>query len=53
MKENNYTCNSTYKGMARKNDYISEIILLYNPQKDKSFKYLKEASQKWWNKQLT
>ncbi len=32
----NYTWNSTYKGMARKNDFTSENILLYNPQRDKA-----------------
>jgi hypothetical protein len=33
QRKNNYTWNSTYKGMARKNDFTSEIILLYGPQK--------------------
>jgi hypothetical protein len=36
MKENNYTWNSMYKGMVRKNDFSSEIIFLYNPQRDRA-----------------
>jgi hypothetical protein len=36
MKENNYTWNYTYKGMARKNEFTPKIIPLYSPQKDKS-----------------
>ncbi len=35
MKENNYTWNSMYKGMARKSDFILEIIPLYSPQRTK------------------
>lgn len=34
--ENNYTWNSTYKGMAGKNDFTLEIISFYSPQRDKT-----------------
>jgi hypothetical protein len=36
MKKNNYTWNSTYKGLVGKNDFISEIIFLYSLQRDKT-----------------
>jgi hypothetical protein len=46
MMENNYTWNSTYKGVAGKNDFTLEIISFYSPQRDKTLSTSKKKNQK-------
>jgi hypothetical protein len=46
MKENNYTWNYVYKGVARKNDFTPKIVPLYSPQRNKALSTSKKKIQK-------